>query len=145
MSYKGKYTPKNYQKYLGDSSNIIYRSNWERRLMVNFDINPSVLGWNSEEVIIPYWYPVDHKFHRYLMDFYVTYKKKDGTIAEVLIEVKPKKYTIPPKLPKNGKKTRRFYQESYNFAKNSCKWKAAKKFAKERGWGFKILTEKDIF
>ena len=54
QKYKGKFTPQNPSKYIGDSANIIYRSMWERRCMKYFDINPSVIGWASEEVVIPY-------------------------------------------------------------------------------------------
>ena len=52
-TYKGKFTPDNPNKYMGDASNIIYRSGWERRAMKYFDINPGVLQWASEEVVIP--------------------------------------------------------------------------------------------
>ena len=144
MAYRGHYTPTNYQKYLGDPTKIIYRSLWERKIMVQFDNNPNVIGWASEEIVIPYYYPVDKSWHRYYVDFFVKYKKKDGSIQNTLIEVKPHKFTIAPKLSKNGKKTARFYTESYVFAKNSCKWEAAKKYAKSRGWDFRILTEDNI-
>ena len=35
MSYKGKFKPKNYQKYKGNPTNITYRSLLERRFMVS--------------------------------------------------------------------------------------------------------------
>jgi hypothetical protein len=38
-TYKGKFTPDNPNKYMGDASNIIYRSGWERRAMKYFDID----------------------------------------------------------------------------------------------------------
>ena len=49
QKYKGKYRPHNPQKYIGDPSNIIYRSMWERKCMKYFDNNPSVIKWSSEE------------------------------------------------------------------------------------------------
>ena len=33
IKYKGKFTPQNSSKYIGDSDNIVYRSMWERRCM----------------------------------------------------------------------------------------------------------------
>ena len=53
MSYKGHYNPTNPQKYKGNSSNIIYRSLWERKFMVYCDTNSFILEWGSEEIIIP--------------------------------------------------------------------------------------------
>jgi len=32
MAYKGKYTPKHPEKYIGDVKKIIYRSLWERKI-----------------------------------------------------------------------------------------------------------------
>ena len=54
MTYKGKYIPKNPQKYKGNPSQIIYRSLWERKFMVYCDRNDKVIEWGSEEVIVPY-------------------------------------------------------------------------------------------
>ena len=39
MSYKGKYNPRNPEKYKGNPHNIIYRSLWERKFMVYCDTN----------------------------------------------------------------------------------------------------------
>ena len=54
MAYSGKYIPSNPKKYRGNPSQIIYRSLWERKLMVYCDNNDKVLEWGSEEIIIPY-------------------------------------------------------------------------------------------
>ena len=32
-SYKGRFTPQNKDKYLGNVRKIVYRSNWERRFI----------------------------------------------------------------------------------------------------------------
>ena len=48
MPYKGRFLPKNYQKYRGDYNNIIYRSSWELRVMKYFDEHPHVIWWASE-------------------------------------------------------------------------------------------------
>ena len=55
IKYKGKYTPENPNKYMGNVNNIVYRSMWERRCMKYFDGNASILKWSSEELAIPYY------------------------------------------------------------------------------------------
>ncbi len=143
MSYKGKYKPKNPQKYLGDPTKIVYRSLWERRFMVFCDENKSILSWGSEEVVIPYLSPIDNRRHRYFVDFIVEAKTKHGFKEVTLIEVKPKAQCREPK-KKSGKNTRRFIREVARWGVNSAKWKAAKEFAENKGWKFKILTEDDL-
>ena len=61
MSYKGKYRVKNYRKYKGDPTSVIYRSLWERKFMQYCDKNPNVIEWSSEEIVIPYKDPVQKK------------------------------------------------------------------------------------
>lgn len=141
MAYKGKFTPKNPQKYAGDVSNIIWRSLWEQKVMSWLDLNDSVIHWSSEELIIKYYSPVDNKIHRYFPDFIVKVKKKDGLVATYVLEVKPEYQT---KQPTQKKKTKKFLQESITYAINQAKWKAADEFCKDRGWEFKIITEFDL-
>jgi hypothetical protein len=143
MSYKGIYTPKHPEKYKGNSAGIVYRSLWERNVMEKLDNWPEILEWSSEELSIPYLSPLDKKVHRYFPDFVVTAKLADGTTKQLILEVKPKKYCSPPKTPK--RKTKRYYGEVAEFAKNMAKWKAAKAFADTQGWGFQLITEDDIF
>ena len=139
MAYKGKYNPQNPQKYMGDPTNIIYRSLWERKFMVFCDNQDSVLEWGSEEVVVPYISPFDNKRHRYFVDFIVTLKKKNGLKETLLIEVKPKKQCVAPE--KKKKKTKSYLCDVKNWGINSAKWKAAQEYAENRGWKFKILTE----
>jgi len=42
-TYKGLFKPKNPKKYNGDSTNIIYRSSWELRVMKWLDEHPKVV------------------------------------------------------------------------------------------------------
>lgn len=139
MAYSGKFKPKNYRKYKGDSTKIWYRSLWERKFMVWCDNNPSVIEWNSEEIIIPYRSPVDGKVHRYFPDFYVKIKTKDGSIRHEIIEVKPKKQLSPPKKPK--RQTQRYLTEVKTYAVNQAKFKAAQEYCDDRKFHFRILTE----
>jgi len=143
MSYKGKYQPKNTKKYVGNPSNIIYRSLWERKFMIYCDTNENILEWGSEELVIPYRSPVDGKIHRYFPDFYIKVKEPDGNIKKYLIEIKPHKQTMPPKKPQ--RQTKGYIYEAYEYAKNQSKWEAAKEYCKDRQWEFKVITEKELF
>jgi len=135
MAYKGKFTPKHPEKYVGDVKNIVYRSLWERNTFRWIDANSSIVYWNSEELIVPYVCETDKKVHRYYMDLW--FQTRDG--KNYMIEIKPKKQTQPPKTPK--RKTRRYIKESLTFVKNQSKWKAASEFALDRGWTFEVWTE----
>jgi hypothetical protein len=141
MSYKGTFLPKNPSKYNGNSKNIIYRSNWELRVMKYFDDHPNVIWWASEELPIPYVSPVDNKTHRYFPDFIVKMRLKDGKLITYILEVKPLAQT---KMPVQKRKTKRFIQEAATYAVNQEKWRAADLFCREHGWQFKIITEKEL-
>ena len=54
MAYKSKYNPINTRKYMGDPTNIVCRSMWERKMCKYLDTNQNVLRWGSEEIAIPY-------------------------------------------------------------------------------------------
>lgn len=145
MSYKGKFSPKNPKKYLGDPTMIIFRSLWEYKCMKYFDTNPNVISWKSEETIIPYLSPLDNQLHRYFVDFHITVKTKDG-IKDFLLEVKPYDQTIPPKMvvtPKKQQPTKAYLESIETYAVNEAKWNAAKEYCGKRGWKFIILTEKN--
>jgi len=142
MSYKGKFKPKNYQKYKGDPTNIVYRSLLERRFMVYCDEKPWILEWSSEEIVVPYKSPIDNRWHRYFVDFWIKYRKSNNEIKTLLIEIKPDSQTRPP--TKKDKITRRFLTEVQTWGINQAKWKAASEYCLDRKWEFKILTEKDL-
>ena len=124
MSYKGKYQPSYPKKYKGDPTNIIYRSLWERKFCVYCDTNENILEWGSEEIIVPYRSPVDNRYHRYFPDFYIKVKDKNGKIKKMIIEIKPYKQCIEPKVQK--RKTKGYIYEVVEYAKNQAKWNAAK-------------------
>ena len=144
MAYKGKFKPKNRDKYKGNPTNIIYRSLWERRFMVYCDSNNSVVKWSSEEIFIPYRSPFDRKIHKYYPDFWVKIKKHDGTIETSIIEVKPKSQTIPPKDTSRKRKSGRFLLEMKRYGINEAKWIAANTYCKYKNWKFKIITEDQL-
>ncbi len=139
MAYSGTFRPKNPQKYAGDPNNIIYRSTWEAKVMNWLDKNPGIVKWASEEVAIPYYSPVDNKWHRYFPDFIVKVKTQDGKTKTMMLEIKPKKQTQPPE--KQKRVTKRYITEVATWGVNQAKWKSAIEYCKDRGWEFKILTE----
>lgn len=138
-TYKGKFLPKNIEKYKGDVRKITYRSSWEKYIMEFLDRNPHVARWSSETVVIPYFSNADGKRRRYFMDFYVQFD--DGAIH--LWEVKPFKETCPPPKPANNNvhNKKKFIDAIYAWQVNQDKWIAANKACKEKGWQFKIITE----
>ena len=141
--YKGKYKIKNPNKYLGNPTNIIYRSLMERRFMEWCDSNDKCYKWSSEEVVIPYISPIDNKQHRYFPDFLIQTLK-----GWFLIEVKPLTQSRPPKklVVENLelKKKRRYIKSDQTWLVNEAKWKAATKVCEKKGWSFQILTEKQL-
>ena len=142
MAYSGKFSPKNTNKYLGDPTNIWYRSLWERRVMVHLDINPSVVKWSNEEIVIPYLSPVDNRWHRYFPDFFVQVKNKQGILEAMILEVKPKSQARPP--VKKSRITKSYINEVMTWGVNEAKWKAAVEYCKDRSWQFKVITEEDL-
>ena len=118
MAYSGKYVVKHKSKYKGDVDNVVYRSMWERHCFYWCDHNPNIKSWSSEETVIPYFYDVDKRYHRYFMDLKITYK--DG--RTILVEIKPEKEIQPPKKPDRSK---RYIRESLTYVKNMNKWEAA--------------------
>jgi hypothetical protein len=139
MAYSGLFKPRNPQKYVGDPTNIVYRSSWECKVMYWLDNNPDILTWASEEIAIPYKSPVDNKWHRYFPDFIVKSRTKDGKLKTLMIEVKPKKQTQPPEQRKRI--TKQYITEVTTWGVNQAKWKAANEYCLDRGWQFTLMTE----
>jgi hypothetical protein len=140
---QGKFKPRNPSKYMGDPTNIFYRSGWELKLMAYLDKHPKVLKWGSEELVIPYRSPIDGKVHRYFTDFIVKQINKSGETETIVIEVKPKKQTVEP--AKKNTKSKRYIQEVMTWGVNKAKWEAAEDYCLNRGWKFQLMTEEDLF
>lgn len=142
MAYNGKFKPTNVGKYLGDPTNIIYRSSWEFKMMRHLDTHPQVVKWSSEEIIIPYKSPIDGRRHRYFPDFFVKQINSKGIEESILIEVKPKNQTAPPE--RSSKITKKYLNEVATWGVNQAKWEAASRYCKEKGWKFIVMTEKEL-
>lgn len=140
---QGFFKPRNPSKYMGDPTNIVYRSGWEKKVMEWCDNNSSITKWGSEEVIIPYVSPIDNRVHRYFVDFYVETVGRDGGVRVMLLEVKPRAQTQAPKQPK--RKSKRYITEVVTYGVNQAKWKAADDYCRNKGWEFRLVTESEIF
>ena len=136
---KGKYRVINYKKYKGDPTGVVYRSGWEHEVMKWCDSNPKVRRWWSEEIAIPYKSPKDGKFHRYFPDFWWEIVQ-DGQLKRYLIEVKPKNKLEPPK----NKRSKRYLQESIEYAVNQAKFERAREWAADHGCEFIVFTEREL-
>ena len=136
MAYSGYYVVKNPKKYKGDHKNVVYRSLWELQVFKWCDANPKVKGWSSEEIVIPYYYDADKRYHRYFPDIKIIFEDKI-----LLVEIKPEKETVPPTGPK---RTKKYINEGFTYIKNMNKWEAAESYCKDRNWQFQIWTEKTL-
>jgi len=125
------------EKYMGDPSNIIMRSSWETRFAIWCDKNPQIEKWSSEETVVPYVSPIDGRPHRYFVDF----KIRTSNGKTYLVEIKPKKQTLPPE---GTRKTKQYLTEVSTYLVNQAKWEYAKRYAKERNWEFVIITEDNL-
>lgn len=144
MYLQGKYSPINPKKYKGNVNNIIFRSSLELVAFKFCDMNPAIVFWSSEEMVIPYISPVDNRAHRYFMDLKVWTRKADSQELQVtLIEIKPKDQTKQPR------KTSTMKESTFNTAMrtwlvNQAKWTATEELCAKRGWRFIIWTEEHL-
>lgn len=139
MAYRGKFRPRNPNKYKGDPNKIVYRSSWELKFFHYCDKSPGILKWASEEIIIPYSFM--GKKHRYFPDVWFQYLSHDGSKKEKLIEIKPHAQRFPPRQSKNRAK---YLRECETFAKNQAKWKAAEEFCDFNGLDWSVYDEYDL-
>lgn len=137
------YKPLNESKYVG-SFPIICRSSWETKFCMYCDNTVNILEWASEPVQIQYYNPQDKKYHTYYPDFYMKVQTGSGNKITYLVEVKPESSTkkpTPPKI-KTEKAIANYKYAVDTYIRNYYKTAAAKRYAKERGWKFIIITEK---
>jgi hypothetical protein len=134
---RGKYVPKNPEKYqgLGDPT---YRSSWELTFMMFCDNNPAVEHWASESVKIPYRDPLTGKNTVYVPDFLIVYLDRNQKKHAELIEIKPNNQAALEAVGKN-----KLNQAQY--IRNLAKWEAATAWCKKYGIQFRVISERDIF
>ena len=132
---KGKFIPKNPQKYMGNKAPT-YRSSWEFVFMKFCDENAHITEWASEPMRIPYINPIKQSKTTYLPDFLIAYKDKSGNRIVELIEIKPKKQILGEA---------RSERDKIQAIINQAKWQAAEAFCAQKGIKFRVVTEQDIF
>jgi head completion protein len=143
---QGLYKPKHPEKYRGDPTKIMMRSSWETKFSMWVDNNPAVIEWGSETIIIPYVSPIDNRGHRYYVDFWIKVQNSKKQIETYIVEIKPKAQCYPPDYShrKRLPKAQVIMEEQCTYAVNQTKWKAARQYAKQRGWKFIVLTEDEL-
>jgi hypothetical protein len=132
--------PRNPDKYVGNSKNIVSRSSWETKAMNWLDLNESVTCWNSEEISIQYLSPLDNKIHRYYPDFLARMKLRNGQEKTYMIEVKPAAERVPP----TTKNKKLYVEQMQTYLVNKAKWEAADAFCKEKDIQFIVIDEYDL-
>jgi hypothetical protein len=137
------FKPSNPEKYIGNINEIVYRSSYELKAFHWCDSHPDILQWSSETITIKYFDPTTNRTRRYFPDLYIKMREQDGEIKRYIIEIKPKRQTVPPRnSPK--KRTKTYINETKTYAKNLAKWQAAEKFCMDNSLIFKIVTEKEL-
>jgi hypothetical protein len=141
--HQGKYRLLHPEKYVGNATDIVYRSSWELRFNRWCDLNPSVVKWNSEEIVIPYYSSAEGKNRRYFVDYIIQMKTDKGTLETLLIEIKP---SVQQQKPKNhgNKKPENYLAEMTTYQVNQDKWAAATLWAEKQGMRFVVLNEYDL-
>lgn len=144
---QGYYKIKNVHKYMGNPTDIVYRSSWEYKFMLYCDLNEGVLKWVSESFKIPY---IDYMGHSrtYIPDFYLETrnKKNPELMNRFLVEIKPAKETKEPIIPNNisEKKLKSLEYDLAVWQKNKYKWTFAKEWCKARDIQFWLVTEENL-
>lgn len=134
---KGKFTPKNPDKYIGKNQPR-YRSSWELVFMNFCDNNKNIIKWANESIHVPYRNPLTGKQTIYVPDFFVLYEDKFGNKKAEVIEIKPKKQSLIESKVTSAK-------DKAAVVLNHAKWKAANEFCKRSGLVFRVITEDQIF
>lgn len=130
------------EKYSGKRTLLELKSSWEKAFVYYLDNNPAILSWSSEEIIIPYYNIIKQRKARYFPDFYIKYKTPNGD-KKAIIEVKPFKDTQKPVVKESQSQKTNLYNLNM-FYINQMKWKSAKKYCKDNGYHFFIITEKNL-
>jgi hypothetical protein len=156
--HQGNFIPTNKDKVLklNAEGGVFYRSSWEYKIMVWMDLKEEVVLWGAECLEIPYQLThfengdVRLKSHRYYPDFFYKMRMSDGSLKEVVMEVKPQKeYEMVLKLnegrmqvPAEGLKKLRGFEYDLKMAhKNSQKWQTMIEWCNKKGYQFIVVTE----
>ena len=158
---QGNYVPKNKDKVnkLNTQGGVYFRSSWEKKIMHWLDSNSTITKWGAECLRIPY--QMTHfdngdtkiKEHSYFPDFYYEMRLSDGTLKQVVVEVKPmKEFQMVQDLnegklnvPENGMKKLKNFEYDLKMAyKNKQKWETMINWCNKKGYDFIIITEQHL-
>jgi hypothetical protein len=123
------------------------------------DNNSTITKWGAECLRIPY--QMTHfdngdtkiKEHSYFPDFYYEMRLSDGTLKQVVVEVKPmKEFQMVQDLnegklnvPENGMKKLKNFEYDLKMAyKNKQKWETMINWCNKKGYDFIIITEQHL-
>lgn len=141
---QGLYNCTNPDKYIGNPTDIKFRSSWEYAFCKYLDLNEKIIRWAIEQPIIMYK-DLQNKTHRYYIDFYYEIMINDDphNLEKVIVEVKPVSELFPPDQPKNetNKALENYEYSIRTHIKNKLKWEAASEYARKRKMKFVIITE----
>lgn len=158
---QGNYVPKNRDKVikLNTQGGVYFRSSWEKKIMHWLDNNNTITKWGAECLRIPY--QMTHfdngdtkiKEHSYFPDFYYEMRLSDGTLKQVVVEVKPmKEFQMVQDLnegklnvPENSMKKLKNFEYDLKMAyKNKQKWETMINWCNKKGYDFIIITEQHL-
>lgn len=149
---KGLYNLINPDKYIS-SKQPIFKSKWEWRVFDKLDRTPNILKWGYECIEIYYQNPAQGRFTIYYPDIFCIVLDTSGRQKQYLMEIKPHKMTIAPKLPEvpktktaqNGirykKAMERYRKDCIDYAVNLAKWDAARKWCLSHNIEWVVLDE----
>jgi hypothetical protein len=126
--------PKNHRSVTGfvasgvNANQAAFESTLERDFMLLVDFDSEVISYEEQPVRIDYL-SADGKAHHYTPDILVTYRQI------------PNSTTLKPSLLAEIKHRRDLFG---HWQELKPKFRAARRYAKERGWNFKIITEVEI-
>lgn len=106
---------------------VSFESSLERDMIFLLEYSPKVRSYQEQPITIEYFH--DGKKHSYTPDFFVEYDKNFAS------GIRQKPMIIEVKYRKNLRK---------NWKQLKPKFQAALRYASDRGWRFKIMTEVEI-
>lgn len=152
---KGLYQLQNPDKYIS-AAPAIFKSGWEWRVFDKLDRTPNILKWGYECIDIYYGNPKKPGGYTvYKPDIFCILIDASGYEQKYLIEIKPHKMSVEPKVPTMPKtKTAqsgirykkamfRYQQAVLDYAVNRAKWDAAEKWCATHGVRWLVLTEEN--
>lgn len=131
------YQPINREKYDGRYP-IVLKSSWEEFFAQFCDLNEGCVSWAYEPWRIPYRDPIADRQTVYIPDFLITFRRRDGGLKTLLVEIKP----AHEQLIEHARSPK----DALAIARNEAKWDAARFWCSRRNdVEFVVLTEVNLF